>query len=214
MKIRKILAYPLVKGESIVQMLHNKWLSIFTNLKLDYYNVEHGSCKFFGYTRITIFKGAKVKIGNNFRALSGREYCVSSNDPCKLVVWPGGELIIGDNVGISATSFACKGVIHVGNNVRIGSGCVIHDTDHHSMDPKLRTQSANGVDAANAIKKPVIIKDNVFIGARCLILKGVTIGNNSIIGAGSLVTKDIPDNEIWAGNPAKFIKKLSVNKEL
>ena len=54
----------------------------------------------------------------------------------------------------------------------------------------------------------MIIKDNVFIGARCLILKGVVVGENSIIGAGSVVTKNIPDNEIWAGNPAKFIKAL------
>lgn len=55
---------------------------------------------------------------------------------------------------------------------------------------------------------PVIIEDNAFIGARSIILKGVTIGANSIIGAGSVVTKSIPANEIWAGNPAKFIRKI------
>ena len=55
---------------------------------------------------------------------------------------------------------------------------------------------------------PVVIGGNVFIGARCIILKGVTIGENSIIGAGSVVTKSIPANEIWAGNPAKFIRKI------
>ena len=55
---------------------------------------------------------------------------------------------------------------------------------------------------------PVVIEDNVFIGARCIILKGVTIGENSVVGAGSVVTKSIPANEIWAGNPAKFIRKI------
>lgn len=55
---------------------------------------------------------------------------------------------------------------------------------------------------------PVVIGDNVFIGAKCIILKGVTIGENSIVGAGSVVTKSIPANEIWAGNPAKFIRKI------
>lgn len=55
---------------------------------------------------------------------------------------------------------------------------------------------------------PVVIKDGVFIGAHCIILKGVTIGEKSIIGAGSVVTKSIPDGEIWAGNPAKFIRRI------
>ena len=57
-------------------------------------------------------------------------------------------------------------------------------------------------------KSPVIINNNVFIGAHSIILKGVTIGENSIIGACSLVTNDIPANEIWGGNPARRIKTL------
>jgi len=63
-------------------------------------------------------------------------------------------------------------------------------------------------DMKNRVKKPVVVKDNAFIGARSIILKGVTIGNNSIVGAGSVVTKSIPDNEIWAGNPARFIRSI------
>lgn len=55
---------------------------------------------------------------------------------------------------------------------------------------------------------PVVIEDNVFIGARSIILKGVTIGENSIVGAGSVVTRSIPSNQIWGGNPAKFIRNL------
>ena len=54
-----------------------------------------------------------------------------------------------------------------------------------------------------------MIKDHAFIGAHSLILKGVTIGKYSVVGAGSVVTKSIPDGEIWAGNPAHFIRKLS-----
>ena len=57
---------------------------------------------------------------------------------------------------------------------------------------------------------PVIIKDNAFIGAGSIILKGTIIGMNSIVAAGSVVTKSIPDNEIWGGNPAKFIKKVEL----
>jgi len=53
---------------------------------------------------------------------------------------------------------------------------------------------------------PIIIRDYVFIGGSSIILKGVTIGKNSIVAAGSMVTKSIPDNEIWGGNPAKYLK--------
>ena len=56
---------------------------------------------------------------------------------------------------------------------------------------------------------PILIKEGAFIGAHAIILKGVTIGRHSVIGAGAVVTKNVPDNEVWAGNPAKFVKKLS-----
>ena len=59
-------------------------------------------------------------------------------------------------------------------------------------------------------KGEVIIQENVFVGAGTIITKPVVIGRNSIIGAGSVVTKSIPENEVWAGNPARFIKKRSV----
>ena len=52
------------------------------------------------------------------------------------------------------------------------------------------------------------IGDNVYIGSKCIILPGVRIGNNVVIGAGSVVTKDIPDNSVYAGNPARFICDL------
>ena len=96
-------------------------------------------------------------------------------------------------------------MIKIGNNVLIGSGCLITDTDSHPLkwDDRLRN------DDSKTKSKPIIIEDNVFIGARSIILKGVTIGYGSVIGAGSVVTQSIPPNVVACGNPAKIIKKLN-----
>ena len=121
-----------------------------------------------------------------------------------IVVGPDAVLAIGNNVGMSFTAINCKKSINIGNNVMIGGGTCIYDSDFHPLNPADRN---NKVDNAIATGD-IIIEDNAFIGANSTILKGVSIGKNSIIGACSLVVKDIPPNQIWGGNPAKFIKDL------
>lgn len=120
-----------------------------------------------------------------------------------IVIGPSGKVIIGNRTGISNSSLYCLESITIGNNVLIGSGCKIYDTDFHSLDPVARN-SVN--DIGNTA--PVIIKDGAFIGAGATILKGVTIGENSVIGASSVVARTVPDNQIWAGNPAKLVRAL------
>lgn len=94
--------------------------------------------------------------------------------------------------------------IEIEDNVYIGSGVKIWDTDFHSLQYTNRLKLPDtGVKHA-----PIKIKEGAFIGACTIVLKGVTIGKYSVIGAGSVVAKSIPDNEIWAGNPAQFIKKI------
>lgn len=60
----------------------------------------------------------------------------------------------------------------------------------------------------SSIKGQVHIKEGAWLCSRCIILRGVTIGRHSVVGAGSVVTKDVPDYELWAGNPCKFIKVI------
>jgi len=107
---------------------------------------------------------------------------------------------------MSSTAIVCHDNIEIGDNVNIGGNVVIYDTDFHSLNPKDRLNRST--DIANTNTKAIKIGSSAFIGAHSTILKGVTIGNNSIVGACSLVTKDIPDNEIWAGNPARLIRSI------
>lgn len=158
-----------------------------------------------GLLDVLVTRRGGVTIGDNLSMNSGGSFNVIGRQQ-KCIFWVEGKLSIGSNVGISATALICNHQISIGNNVLIGGNTVIYDTDFHSLDPSLRANPLQ--DRANTKKAPVVIADNVFIGAHSTILKGVTVGENSIVGACSVVSKNIPSNEIWAGNPAKFIRKL------
>lgn len=120
---------------------------------------------------------------------------------------PGSRIQIGNNVGISGSTICATQSVTIGDNVLIGSGCIITDTDAHPLDWRDRC------DGHDDRKKsaPVTIGNDVFIGARCIILKGVTIGDRAVIGAGSVVTKDVPADSIVAGNPARLVRRASVH---
>lgn len=125
--------------------------------------------------------------------------------PCLFNVGSKGRLIIGENLGISGSTINATKEIIIGDNVTVGSGCLISDTDSHSLFKIDRRNNTYG----NCISKPIHIGNDVFIGARSIILKGVTIGEGAVIGAGSVVVKDVPSNTIVAGNPARIVKKIS-----
>lgn len=148
----------------------------------------------------------EFSIGDNFKMNNGKRYNqIGRQQPCFLIVFDG-ILTIGNNVSMSGTAIFCAHKISIGNNVKIGGGNVIYDSDFHSLNYKDRLMKKE--DRSLIKKCPVMIGNNVFIGAHSMILKGVTIGDNSIVGAGSVVSRSIPENQIWAGNPAVFIREI------
>ena len=100
----------------------------------------------------------------------------------------------------SGCRFQDQGGIYIGENSLIGHN-VILATLNHNVDPYNR---------ADLYPKPIHIGKRVWVGSGSIVLPGITIGDNSIVGAGSVVTKDIPPNTIYAGNPAKFIKNIDI----
>lgn len=108
---------------------------------------------------------------------------------------------IGKNCKIQSHSFICEGV-DIEDNVFIGHGVIFcNDRSPSSInnDGDLKTNS-------DWILEKVKVKNGASIGSNSTVLCGITIGSNSLIGAGSVVTKNIPDNQVWVGNPAKFLK--------
>jgi acetyltransferase-like isoleucine patch superfamily enzyme len=157
-------------------------------------------------------KDAKLTIGDNFVFTSGDEINPLSRNirGCIYLPYPTSEIIIGNNTGISSACLWAKERITIGDRVNIGGDCIIMDTDAHNLDYRVRLSKEmigrSSKDAYTAVSAPITIEDDVLIGTRCIILKGVTIGARSIIGGGSVVTKSIPADCIAAGNPCKVIK--------
>ena len=190
---------------SIVSKLINKIQTKVNRYNFLYQKVSLGKNYIF-HGHIYVRNFGIVKIGDQFKASSGIRYNPIGGDTIlRIICLKDARIIIGDNVGISNSTLHIKNELIIGNNVMIGGGCKIWDSDFHSHNYRERILGKD----INVPTKPIHIGENAFIGACTIILKGVKIGKNSIIGAGSVVTKSIPDNEIWAGNPAKKIREIT-----
>lgn len=158
-----------------------------------------------GFINLHVTRRGILKIGENCTINSDNFNLIGRQQ--KTILWVEGKLSIGNNLGLSCSAIICNHDISIGNNVTIGGNTVIYDTDFHSLDPNIRFSKTK--DKVSAKWGKVSIGNQVFIGAHSTILKGVTIGDNSVIGACSVVTKNIPRNEIWGGNPAKYLAKIN-----
>jgi len=116
-----------------------------------------------------------------------------------IYVAPGAKLVLHGGWSFLNTNSTlnCFCHIEIGKRCSISDNVCIADSDSHCIDGN-----------KNKVTAPVIIGDHVWIGKNATILKGVTIGSGAVVGAGSLVTKDVPNNTVVAGNPAKPIKTI------
>lgn len=157
-----------------------------------------------GLPRIHMRDRNSIQIGSSFTAVSRwQKNSIGVIQPVILKTLRKGACInIGDNVGLSGSTISANLSISIGNDVLVGSGALITDCDSHPLNYEARMRDESPRMAA------VVIEDGVFIGARSIILKGVTIGRGSVVGAGSVVSCDVPPQVIVAGNPAKILKEL------
>jgi len=157
------------------------------------FKIEGSGQLFIGHDMGKFPRGSRssFRIGNNSRLVLNGKYSLLS----------GHQINIDDNATLELGSgyinhdakVFCKTRIKIGNNVIIGEDLCLMDSDSHSLN--------NG-----GISSEVVIEDNVWIGLRCTVLKGVTINTGSVIAANSLVVRDVPARTLVGGNPARVIK--------
>ena len=169
--------------------------------------------RFYGIGYAEISKNSNVKIKDYFHVNKPWLKCIPYNgririkdnstvnvdafrtcEDCYIQVESNAKLTIGSGYANVGFRLYCSEEITIGNDVAIADDVLIRDNDGHEI-----------IDG-NCEKSKIHIGNHVWIGARATILKGVTIGDGSIIAAGSIVTKDVPERAIVAGNPAKVIK--------
>lgn len=177
---------------------------IYNNLLFSLHKIRYGDNLIVNGTLRFQGNGKMLHIGNNVIINSGWRFNPTGGVEKTGIALYGGELTIGNNVGISNTNIICVQTIIIEDDVTIGSGTRIMDSNFHSIEYKYRMENPD----THIKTAPITIKKGAFIGAYSVILKGVTIGEMSVVAAGSVVSCPIPDNEIWGGNPAKFIKKI------
>jgi len=146
----------------------------------------------YGSPRVTN-KGTMI-IGDRVRL-------ISTVATIEVSVGPGATLEIGDQVYINyGCSIGATQLVRIGSRCNIGTYCIMMDNDYHSLEPERRNEMPPSA--------PIILEENVWLGARVIVLRGVRIGANSVIGAGSVVSKDIPPRSVAVGVPAKVTRTL------
>lgn len=179
---------------------------LYNALLLKYYKADVGK-NFKCAGRLIVQGHGKYKIGENVRINSKETVNPIGGGRTVLQTFGDASITIGNNVGMSHAILCARKSIVIENDVMLGGGVKVYDTDFHSTAYEERVHNGD----KKVKSKEIRICEGAFVGAHSIILKGVTIGRHSVIGAGSVVTKDVPEGEIWAGNPAKKVGVVPEN---
>jgi len=150
---------------------------------------------------------ADVKLGQNvtYHAFVNLYGCtIGDNSRIGTFVEIQKNAFIGKNVKVSSHTFICEGVV-IEDNVFIGHN-VSFINDRY---PRATNDNGEPQSQADWVVIPTLVKRGASIGTSTTILCGVTIGENAIVGAGSVVTRDVPDGAVVAGNPARLLRKAA-----
>lgn len=161
-------------------------------------------CRLHGVPIISTHPGSQIVIGPEARLESrAQDTSLGVAHPVVLrTLTAGASLTIGRRFWVSGITVCAARSIVIGDGVMAGADAAVFDTDFHSLDAATRNSPS---DAAGTLDAPVVIEDGVFLGARCMVLKGVRIGRGAVIGAAAVVTKDVASGTIVAGNPARVV---------
>lgn len=156
-----------------------------------------------GLPLVSVAPGATIRLGERVALCSSsRDTALGVSHPVILrAMQPGARLTIGDDCALSGTSVCAALSVTIGNRCLFGADVLVVDTDFHPLQAQGRRHATVG----EAASRPVVIGHDVFVGARAIILKGVTVGDGAVIGAGSVVTQDVPSGALVGGNPARVL---------
>lgn len=144
----------------------------------------------------------RPRVVNRGRMVFGEKVRLDSTAATlELVTEAGGVLEVEDHVFLNfGCNIAATKLIHIGAYSLVGPYCMLMDNAYHRIEPERRTERPES--------QPIVLERNVWLGARTIVLPGVTIGQDSCVGAGSVVTKDVPPRTFVAGAPARVVRPL------
>jgi acetyltransferase-like isoleucine patch superfamily enzyme len=162
-----------------------------------------------GPIRLHCHPTSSIRIGGQCRIQSGfAGNPVGGGSRMSIWLGPGSQLTLGDRVGLSNSTIVCMKSVSIESDVFLGGGSQIYDTDFHSVRADERGRPGN----PGTRTRPVVVRARAFVGGHSTILKGVTVGEEAVVGAGSVVRTDVPGRQIWAGNPAVFVRDLAAGE--